>query len=507
MSYTPPGVTITETLNPVVSVSLASTGNLCLIGMTAGVIVVTDTITLSGTTAVTLPSAPSDSTMTVDSITSVMDADPTIASGDYDNTTGYVADTYTFDQTAHTIVRVADPEGPAPIPDGNVVYVTYSYTPVDYFRAITTDSMAAIEGRFGTQYDESGTVINSPLSYAAQIAFENGASTLILQPLFFNNAGILQQPNDAQAAAASTWQDNLTALRGVENIGIVVPVVGQSQTSVGDSNVLGIAQAVQDFVYYQANSNNSYAFGLFGEDSSSSNTVAQRATLITHAQTLESRYGGSVNEQMLMVSPSNFSRRIPGSSNGTITVGGQYVAAAVGGAIVSRPVASTLTRKAISGFYAVNDVRTSADKNTDAGNGMMVIEQVNGLIRVRHAITMDTTGVQRRELSVVRAKHLVIQSVRDMLDTQIIGQIVADAKATTVVGTAVSGVLELLRGDGDIITFSDISTRLLTLDPTTIEVRFSYLPAFPINYIDVGFSLDLTNSTISDTVTTTSSSS
>jgi hypothetical protein len=43
----------------------------------------------------------------------------------------------------------------------------------------------------------------------------------------------------------------------------------------------------------------------------------------------------------------------------------------------------------------------------------------------------------------------------------------------------------------------------LSLEPTTIQVKFSYRPAFPVNYIDVSFSLDLTTQTITDNAATT----
>jgi hypothetical protein len=101
----------------------------------------------------------------------------------------------------------------------------------------------------------------------------------------------------------------------------------------------------------------------------------------------------------------------------------------------------------------------------------------------------------------VRAKHRLIESVRDTLDRQIIGNLIADENAPFVVSSAVSGVLAELLQQRDIVDYTAPSARLLSLEPTTIQVKFSYRPAFPVNYIDVSFSLDMTTQTVTQEAT------
>ena len=180
-------------------------------------------------------------------------------------------------------------------------------------------------------------------------------------------------------------------------------------------------------------------------------------------------------------------------------VGGQYAAAAIGGMIASRAVYQPLTRQALSGFSQLGEVRTKSGKNADAAVGLMVIEDKDGLVQVRHAVTMDTSSTPARELSVVRAKHRVIESIRQTIDDQIIGQVVADGDAALVVRSAIIGVLDQLRSERDIVSYSDVQSRVASLDPTTIEVRFSYAPAFPVNYVNVVFSLDLSGGNVEAT--------
>jgi len=493
MAYTPPGVKVTEFTEPVINPLLAAPANVCIIGQAQGTQQRTDVITLAGETAVVLPSAPVDATMTSGSIVSVMDAtNPGLAPE------GYVSDDdWDLDASAHTLARDEDGD----IPDGATVYVTYTFTPADYYFPIKLNTLSDIEDRFGTAYNDAGTEINSRLTYAAQIAFENGAQELTLLPLFYNNSGTRQSPADGQAASATTWASNYEALRDLVDINIIVPIIGQSHASVGDSTQLSVIQTLQDHIKFMK-TEQQYIIGVVGEDSSASSSVAQQETIRTHASTVASRYNGEISEQMVFVSPSKFTRSTPAIS-GTIHVGGQYVAAAIAGVLAAQPVSAPLTRKRLSGFQSVADYRSKADKNADAEVGLTVIEQRGRSVLIRHGITLDTAGGSAtREISIVRAKHRVIESVRDTLETQVIGKVIADSAAPTVVRTAVISVLSNLRFVKDIVDFGDVQARTLSLDPTTIEVRFSYRPAFPVNYINVGFSLNLNTGSLTTTNTT-----
>jgi hypothetical protein len=204
----------------------------------------------------------------------------------------------------------------------------------------------------------------------------------------------------------------------------------------------------------------------------------------------------------VVISPTKFSRALPNSGK-QIFLGGQYMAAAIGGMLASRAVSQALTRKIVSGFISVVDPRDLQEKNADAAAGLMVIENVRGNLMVRHGVTLDTSSVQNRELSVVRAKHRMVESIRDTIDRQIIGNVIADGNAPNVVSSTVSMVLESLRQDRDLVDFSGVEARYVSLDPTTIEVRFSYRPAFPLNYVNIVFSIDLTTGNLTPTAGTT----
>lgn len=480
--YTPPGVSVQEFTDPSITPLLATPVTVCLVGPSTGILTKTDVVKLTGTTATTLPGIPTDATMAADAILKVIDAvTPSIAPE------GYILDTdFEFDETAHTITR----DSGGDIPNGNTVYVTYEYTPADYFLPIRMDNMADIENRFGTAYDSTGTSVNSPLTFAAALAFENGASDVVLQPLYHDNSGTREQPTNNQIATASVWATNYVGLRDIVDINVLVPISGQN-ADINDATQLAILQAAQDHTKFMRD-NSQYVMLINGEDSTTSTSLGQAATLRAHATTLAARYGGSMAQQTVLVSPGRYSRFTPSGAATLLSVGGQYMAAAIAGMIAARPVSASLTRKAVSGFSAVGEVRSKAEKNLDAAAGLLVTEDKGGLVRIRHAVTTDVTRTTQREISIVRAKHRVIESLQDTIETQIIGEVIADGEAPFVVRSAVIGVLEELRLAQDIVDYSDVQARTKSLDPTEIEVRFSYRPAFPVNYVTIGFTLDLT---------------
>lgn len=507
LAYREPGVHVSEAATPQISPLIAAPADICLVGPALGYQVRTDQFVLTGTGAIPLPGLPAGAVLadtdpetagTQSSVTVKDAVDPTKGAA---NGSGY---TITTDYTVSTVNGTISRVGGGGIADNTLVNVTYAYLPPDYFLPYRLFDLGAVESRYGTSLNASGTAINSPLTYAAQIAFENGAPSVVCQPLFAratpgDTTTSPIQPSAASTALTSTWQDTLFSLRDIDDINILVPIIGQSVSGVADARQLEIIQAFQDHIQVMKTQNDQYILGLFAEDSSTDAAKATKTILRTHAATLAGRYGGSVAEQSVLVSPSRFRRALPNFGS-TILIGGQYVAAALAGMLASRPVSSALTRKLLSGIVEVSDPRTRQDKDNDAASGLLVVEQRRGIIQVRHSITLNTNSAATREVSVVRAKHRMIESVRDTLDRQIIGNLIADQNAPLVVANAVEAVLSDLLSSRDIVDHSPVSARLLTLEPTTIQVKFSYRPAFPVNYIDVEFSLDLTAQTVTTNV-------
>lgn len=496
LAYVAPGVRVEEVVTPNVAPLLASPANVCVIGRSQGFRKRTDQIRLTDTggvpDAVKLPGLPLEATVqTVVTVKDALDPSKGAVGG-----TGYTVTTdYTVNLTNGTVTRV---NGGA-IVANTLVNVEYTYLPSNYFTATRHADFASVEEFYGPAYSTDGNTINSRISYAASLAFENGAATVVCQALFARQtpgdpSTARQNVGDVSQFTATSWSDTLYALRDIEDINVIVPVIGQSDTNGTDAAQLAILKTVQDHIQFMR-TNDQYIIGIFGEDSSGSAAVATQATLKTHFADIQGRYGGAINQHLVFIEPSRFSRISPVTGR-TLSVGGQYVAAAYAGMLAARPVSATLTNKQVSGVAGVLVTRLKAEKNDMAQAGFTVIEQRGSAVVVRHAITGDNTSTSTRELSIIRAKHRMIESIRDTLINQVIGEVVADDAAPIVVRGAIIGVLERLRGDKDIVAYRNVDARTLSLDPTTIEVRFSYRPAYPVNYVSVVFSLDLTDGSV-----------
>src|SRR3954468_10078260 len=193
LAYTPPGVNVQEVSSPSVTPLLAIPATVCLVGLSTGYVQKTEVLTLNGTTAAPLTGIPANGTIAATGVVLVMNAtNPSDAPSGYTVATAASSSVQiVLDTTAKTLVR--NPTATTPVPDGSAVYVSYQYTPADYFIPIRLDNLADVEARFGYAWNTTGTGINSALSHAAGIALENGAQSVVVQPVFFTNAGVRTQ--------------------------------------------------------------------------------------------------------------------------------------------------------------------------------------------------------------------------------------------------------------------------------------------------------------------------
>ena len=119
-----------------------------------------------------------------------------------------------------------------------------------------------------------------------------------------------------------------------------------------------------------------------------------------------------------------------------------------------------------------------------------MVTSVN-IFRVRHGITTAVTDVNKREASVVRAKYVLAYELKKSLDG-LIGTVASMNEAPMIVASQVNSLLSQLVLGGLIGSYQNLNTRLLD-NPTTVEVRFEYAPLYPINNINVVFTINTAN--------------
>jgi hypothetical protein len=371
------------------------------------------------------------------------------------------------------------------------VVVSYEYIPPDYYTATLFRNIADVYYKYGAAINADGSVGN-PLSFAAMMAFSNGANEIYCQPIFTTET---QNGNEIRVKGTETdpshWATTLSSIENVEDINVLVPVVTNGNNAITDATQLSIFQKVIAHIN-NLNLSGQYAIAIFGEDGSTSQK-ASSTILRTHADSLS----GSLNpERNVLISPSSFGFANPVDQSIT-TIGGQFVAAAMAGMLGARSIQTPLTRKTILNISKVNVGRTESEKNTDASTGLCVVESKNGVIRVRHAITTSRDNVNLRELSAVRAKFFMIESVRKTIDVQIIGQIIADSRAPITVSAVIQNVLETLKSSGTLVAYANIVAQPLAGQPSAISVQWTYSLPYPLNYVDITMSLDTVTGSIS----------
>lgn len=336
---------------------------------------------------------------------------------------------------------------------GDTVAVTYNYTDQDYYEPTIFDDFDDITDKYGAPFDGDG-LVSSKLSFAARLAFINGATEVVCVA--------------TSGSSASDYEEALLELQDERDVRMVVATDGSSLVN---SAVASHVQA--------ANNAGAYRIAVIGRDGSTSAVTAA---------TLRSAAGGFNSEAVRLVSPAKFTttNSVTGKP---LVLGGQWMAAAIGGMYAARDVQVPLTRKTTAGFNTVADKRTLLEQASDSNAGLLVIEDKGGVLRVRHDITTAVGAVNTRESNVVRAKFEMAHRIKDTLDSGVIGQIVPNNEAPLFVRSSVGSVLSQLVSEECIAGYSDLKARALN-DPTVIEVKFAYVPIYPINNVEVRFTIN-----------------
>ena len=170
-------------------------------------------------------------------------------------------------------------------------------------------------------------------------------------------------------------------------------------------------------------------------------------------------------------------------------VDGSFLAAAVTGIDVNVQfdVATPLTRKNVVGFRRLARRMDAVTMNQTAVGGVTLIEDLDPVMIIRHALSTDISTVLTREWSVTKIRDLVQQVTRANLD-QFVGRkfvpsVLKDIELTT--AATLRGLVER-----EIITaYTGIKAEQDTNDPTLCLLEAFYSPVFGVNWIKVTFNL------------------
>lgn len=483
-TYMPPGVYIDEDESVVVSSTGVPPTLVALVGPTRGYQVHVEQVPFSSTDPVRLSQKGAD----IASISIVVAADRTVvAPTDYTATkVNQGADTQDYE------VEVTKGED-STVADNALVFITYNYTDPTYFDPKTVDNFEDVKDLYGeplnlaarTSTDSTYEYVLSPLSLAAKVAFENGATELVLCA-----AAPVDPAASTDAAKSASRRTNLAAAyEKTSTLPSVNLLVGLA-TGIATADATG---ALTDLSTHLSNAADDGfpRFGVIGFDAAV--TTAPDALLAT---------SGVKNKRLMLayVGPSGL-LMYSGTANATFAASHAYLAAAYAGRMASLATQRALTKQSVSSFYGLAGTPLSNSLKNQYSQAGVAVAEVNRLGRlvVRHGVTTDNTNVNTREASVVRARDALVSMVANgFADSDLIGQPVDD-EILLVVKAAVQDFLETAVLGGVIVAYSGLAVRQRSTDMTVVEVKFAYKPAYPLNYIAISFSIDMTTASVDDT--------
>ena len=352
------------------------------------------------------------------------------------------------------------------------------------------NSSSGVIQQFGTSTttDSLGnSVINSPVSLAAQLAFTNGASQVWILPV--------KKATPANASAVATdWVNAFTAMQTINGIGVIDTIVPLMDYTMSTFDRTTFAT----YLSYQQNTNQILQRMFVSQDTTST---------LTQSQTLSNDAISFSNQRISLVAPTCIQIQSSlVSSNATISIAGYYAAAAIAGLFSSLPgPQEPLTHKNVLGFTTINPPIPTSSSSTSVSNyqtlqtnGVLCLKQkVDGSIYIRHGLTTNTTNWLTEEISIIASQDALYNNIKNTLENStVIGSALTQQTADAVV-SLVQGALANAVNSNLIQDYQGLQFQQSTTLPTTITVNFQYSPTFPLNYINVVFSINPTAGTIS----------
>lgn len=402
-------------------------------------------------------------------------------------------------ETDTTFVVRIDGGNPTNIDSGNKVVVSYNYVNLGYFAPKIYSDYFAVSAQYGDAFTidpiTKNATINSPLTTAAKIAFDNGATQIMLVATNSNIGTYSDQLEDAYLKISSDY-----------HVGVVVPLL-----TVNADNTMGNSSSFGAFcTSFQASINaaSTAGFGRIGIVGAPATLVDDSAPPAPKKTNIELHTALAQNLQdkrIVVAYPNRVDLAIAGASP-ILAADGSWLAVAYAGMLASNKPNRGLTKQIVSGFtsfpYDIN-LWTQNDKNNLSSNGVAVTE-IDRLSRftVRHGVSTDMRALNYREISLTRISDALFQSVYNGLENaDLIGEPIT-YETTSEVKSILSGILERAKADEIIVDWQNLLVRQETAptgDPTVIDCKFAYLPAIPLNYINVEFSIDLNSGTVTET--------
>ncbi len=342
---------------------------------------------------------------------------------------------------------------------GDVYYVDYEFLKTNFDTRIYT-RLRDVTANFGPISTQN------QLSLAASLAFTNGA-------VFLGLKQVLKEDGLETASTQSfidAIDDLARPLDGAVKPDIITPLTGDLDVI----DFLGRHAAIQSGIRHQGE-----RVGIFGVESGV--TPGQFQTITSSFQN-ERLWGIYPDSAVVAIVESNGRER-------EVLVPGYFLTACFAGSSVSPQFdeATPFERREMFGIRRLGRQLTEVEKNAVAVAGGTVLEDVDGRVRVRHALTTDLTSDLTRLPTVIQIKDRIHKGARRVLD-QFIGKKFLNERVSDV-EQALNEYLKQEVQAEIIAAFQPAEAERDETDNTMLLVTATYAPIFPLLFIVVTFRL------------------
>jgi hypothetical protein len=467
--YLPPGVYTNPTAGPQLALNNVVPTAIAIFGLSIGFNSFVQTITVQADVNDTTPAI--NQTLAQEGInTSTISVTNPNSGQQYTLNTDYtivnVGGTNNTSDALYTISRVISGH----INPGQAVQISYQYTDPAYFEPKTFYTYNDVVSTYGAPFNLTTGAIQSELTLACKFAFLNGAYQIMT---------VAVDPANPSSPTVGDYYNALNQFYDQALVALVVCANGSFQP---------LQQLIQEHVDQQS-ANRFERRAIIGMDGTV--TPVPSSQRIINAQEL-------YDERIALVSPATFTYYSPELSQ-SIVLGGQFMAASLAGMVMAQSFVQPLTHKSVTGWTNVAEIELDSLKSFESQNGLMVVEMAPPnaqKIWVRHGVTTNSTDLLHREWNIIGQQDVMVYTLRAYLDNaNLIGQPIYDYTLINV-KSAVEAALQSLVVNSIIVDYTGLSVRQLITNPDVLEASFSWLPAFPLNYIVLTFGISLSTGAV-----------
>jgi hypothetical protein len=354
---------------------------------------------------------------------------------------------------------------------------SYSYATAVTGTYYRFNNFNSVQATFGPAFNTSSATatINSPVTLAASLAFQNGAENVVC-------CNIAGSGTESDFLSAFTTSSGVVAQSDID---VIIPLVGVTSSGV-------LVSGMKNYLNGRA-TNGTYqrAFVGFSATSTAASGVENLKTQVNSivASGANSSRISLVAPPALTVNPGLNSQ---GLATGQVTADGFYLAAALAGTFVGQTdVYIPITHKNVNGFLGIPNQISSVDSQTVQSLGATVVRQRNdGTIYVRHGLTTDLTNWLTQEISISAIGDRLSNNIKSAIDNS--GVIGSPLTQTTLSSLQSIVLATLMRAVNTnlIQSYQNLTYSINPATPTTVNVTFQYSPTFPLNYVQVAISIN-----------------